>query len=106
MTMVPPERSTTRKSGSETLEPQKIQWTCPGFVDRLTLSVLRVSHDDDEALWKLVETVLWFPRSLWTRSVRPQLRQLPQGAPTVAASAAGPGDATARPYQGLRERRS
>lgn len=24
-----------------------------------------------------VETVLWFPRSLWTRSVRPQLRQLP-----------------------------
>ena len=24
-----------------------------------------------------VETVLWFPRSLWTRSLRPQLRQFP-----------------------------
>jgi len=27
-----------------------------------------------------VETVLWFPRSLWTRSLRPQLRQFPQPA--------------------------
>src|SRR5262249_39359726 len=27
-----------------------------------------------------VETDLWFPRSLWARSVRPQLRQLPQAA--------------------------
>jgi len=25
-------------------------WTCPGFVDRLALSVLRVSHDDDWAI--------------------------------------------------------
>ena len=40
-----------------------------------------------------VETVLWFPRSSWARSVRPQLRQLPQrqapgrktrGAPSIS----------------------
>ena len=33
-----------------------------------------------------VETVLWFPRSLWTRSVRAQLRQVPRPAtpPCVA----------------------
>jgi hypothetical protein len=30
---------------------QKARWACPGFVDRLTLSVLFFSHDGDEALW-------------------------------------------------------
>jgi hypothetical protein len=36
-----------------------------------------------------VETVLWFPRSLWTRSWRPQLRQFPQPAADMGCVACG-----------------
>src|SRR3990172_430842 len=45
------------------LDLQDGHWACPGFVDRLALSVFSFSHDEHGALWKLVETVLWFPRS-------------------------------------------
>jgi len=27
------------------------RWACPGFVDRLALSVLFFSHNDDDGLW-------------------------------------------------------
>ena len=53
-------------------------WACPGLVDGLTLSVTSCPVELEYPLWELWETGgARFPRDLWTRSWRPQARQLP-----------------------------
>jgi hypothetical protein len=39
------------RQGAAQGKSEKQSWACPGLVDRLTLSVLFFSHDEDEALW-------------------------------------------------------
>jgi hypothetical protein len=66
-----------------------LEWACPGSVDRLTLSVLLFSHEQE---WGPVEACgerVAFSKDLWeTRPVRfPEVRQLPQAVRHAAASA-------------------
>ena len=60
------------------LTQSPVDWACPGLVDGLTLSVTSCPVELEYPLGELWETGgARFPRDLWTRSWRPQARQLP-----------------------------